>query len=230
MNFEARLRESLQEKGNELNPDPELKSKVINSSTTGMKKTQRRVVTVILAAALLIPTVAFASKSILADGIYGSFNNLKRHVATATMESYLRLDAKLAQAKGELGDAEYNEFIVLVKKITNAKLELGDKYGNINYSRLSKEKETELEKVHLEIQPYFDRLNEQVSSKELLSDKEYTKYIHSLMTHEEVLAKSGINPDHYVELKEIPPNLQAEFKEARDFIKYVNDKQIGIVE
>jgi len=162
---------------------------------------------------------------LLADGLYGSFENLKKHILSATMEGYLRLDAKLAQAKGELGAEEYDEFIGLVKEVTNAKLEYGDKYGNINYAALPIEEEAKLKEVYLKIQPYFDRLNGQVSSKELLTIEEYYRYIDSLMIHEEILAKSGINPDHYVKVKEIPANLQADFQEARDFMNYVNEKQ-----
>ena len=230
MNIETRLRDSLHEKGRELNPSPSLKMNVMISVTSGKQKTKKRIIAGILVASLLIPTGAFASKSFLADGLYGSFDNLKRHIATATMEGYLRLDAKLAQAKGDLEDEEYRKFIGLVKKVTDSKLELGDKYGNINYDALSQEKEAELEKVYLEIQPYFDQLNGDLSSKELLSEKEYIQYIDSLMTHEEVLAKSGINPDHYVEIKEIPSSLQSEFKEARDFVEYVNEKQMAYKE
>lgn len=224
MNIETRLKASLQEKGKEFIPSPGLKLRVL-SNISGKRKMKKRIVAGILTASLLIPTSVFASKSLLSDELYGSFENLKKHVVSITMEGYLRLDAKLALAQGELGDKEYEEFIGLVKQLTSAKLEYGDMYGNINFEALPEEKEAEMEKVLLEIQPYFDRLNDLPSSKELLTKDEYKKYIVSLMTYQEIIAESGINPDHYVKIEEIPPNLQAEFQESRDFINYVNEKQ-----
>lgn len=217
--------DALQEKGKELIPSAGLKMKVMSNISSGKQKMKKRIVTGILIASLLIPTGVFASQFLLADELYSSFDNLKKHIVSATMEGYLRLDAKLAQAKGEFGAKEYKEFISLVKQITHAKLEYGDKYGNINYDALPQEKEAELQQVFWKIQPYFDLLNDQQSSQELLTENEYNQYIDSLMTYEEILAKSEINPDHYVELNEIPSNLQKEFQEASDFIQYVNEKQ-----
>ncbi|TRZ40211.1 DUF3600 domain-containing protein [Niallia circulans] len=225
MNIETKLRESLQEKGKEITPPPGLKMNVLTSIHLGKSKTKKRIITGVLAASLLIPTGAFASKSLIADGLYGSFDNLKKHITSATMEGYLRLDAKIAQAQGQIEPEEYKEFIGLVKIMTDAKLEFGDKYGGINYADLSPAKQAELEKVYSDIQPYYDLLNGQESSKDLLTEKEYKHYIESLMVYEEIIASSQINPDHYIETKEIPTDLQAPFEEARDFIDYVNEKQ-----
>ncbi|HHW35735.1 MAG TPA: DUF3600 domain-containing protein [Bacillales bacterium] len=225
MNIETKVMEALQEKGKELIPSTGLKMKVMSNISSGKQKIKKRIVTGILIASLLVPTGVFASQFFLADELYGSFDYLKKHIISATMEGYFRLDGKLAQAKGELGAEEYKEFIILVKKVTHAKLEYGDKYGNINYDALPQEKETELQQVFWEIQPFFDRLNGQQSSQELLTENEYNQYINALMTHEEILAKSEINPDHYVELNEIPSSLQSEFQEARDFMEYVYNKQ-----
>lgn len=226
MNIETKLRESLQEIGKEITPPPGLRMNVMTSIHLGKSKTKKRIITGVLAAALLIPTGAFATKSLIADGLYGSFDNLKKHITSATMEGYLRLDAKIAQAQGQIEPAEYKEFIGLVKIMTDAKLEFGDKYGGINYAALTQEKQTELAKVYLEIQPYYDQLNGLESSKELLTEEEYKQYIKSLMVYEEIISKSQINPDHYIETKEIPTDLQGPFEEARTFIDYVNEKQM----
>ncbi|WP_264740631.1 DUF3600 domain-containing protein [Cytobacillus firmus] len=224
MNIETRLRESLQERGEKIFPPAGLKMKVI-SNISAKSKIKKRILTGVLTASLLIPTSVFASQFLLPDELYGSFDNLKTHIVSITMEGYLRLDAKLAKAKGELGDDEYNEFISLVKNLTSAKLEYGDKHGNINFESLPEVKEEEMKKILFEIQPYFDRLNNLPSSKDLLTAEEYNRYIDSLMTQQEIMEKSGVNPDHYVKIEEISPSLQAEFQEVRDFINYVNEKQ-----
>ena len=45
----------------------------------------------------------------MADGIYGSFENLKT-CRTMTLEAYMRFSAKLSEAKDEMGTKEYEEF------------------------------------------------------------------------------------------------------------------------
>ena len=227
MNIENRLRESLQEKGNSFMSPPELKSKIMSNFTSTNGKWRKRLATGILAAALLIPTGVFASQSFLADDIYGSFEHLKKHISKATMDGYMLLSAKLSQAKGELSSEEYNEFKELLNVVTSSKLQYGDPYGNIDYSQIPSEEAEQIKQALMCVQPYFDKLNGLQSSKETLSSDEYTAYIEALMTYEEVLVKSNINPSEGpVEIENIPSNLQAEFMKAKDFINYVDEKQI----
>lgn len=56
----------------------------------------------------------------MADGIYGSFENLK-HAGTMTLEAYMRFSAKLSEAKDEMGTKEYEEFTKELKKINKCK-------------------------------------------------------------------------------------------------------------
>ena len=76
----------------------------------------------------------------MADGIYGSFENLK-HAGTMTLEAYMRFSAKLSKAKDEMSTKEYEVFTKELKKLTNAKLAYGDSNGNIDYDALSSAKE-----------------------------------------------------------------------------------------
>src|SRR5690554_2422707 len=71
---------------------------------------RKRITAFLLAVALMIPTGALAYQTLLADEYYGSFENLKKHVASATMEGYLLLDAKITAAKGDLSSSEYEQF------------------------------------------------------------------------------------------------------------------------
>ncbi|MGY6211215.1 hypothetical protein ACXEO8_14605 [Cytobacillus firmus] len=61
MNLEHRLIESLQEKGKEFVPAPELKIKVMNNINTENGKMRKRMVAGILTATLLIPSGVLAS-------------------------------------------------------------------------------------------------------------------------------------------------------------------------
>ncbi|MNN44981.1 hypothetical protein D3C76_1393420 [compost metagenome] len=98
-------------------------------------------------------------------------------------------------------------------------MEYGDKYGNIDYSQVPSEKLEEIKNVMYEIQPYFDQLNGQQSSKEVLTSEEYEQYINALITYEQILVESGND------LKNTPSDLQDELSEARDVLHYVNEKQ-----
>lgn len=195
---------------------------------TGVRK---RLVTAILAAALLIPTSAFAYQSILADELYGSFDNLKKHVAAITMNGYMTFNAKLLQAKGELGNKEYEKFKDSLYIITDAKLKYGNKYGNTDFDLMSSKQKAEIKEATMEVQPYFDKLNGDTSSKEILTPSEYEQYIEASMAYEKVLAQGEIDTSKGpVEVERLPKELQGEFQQAKDFLDYVSNKQQAIKE
>lgn len=227
MDIHARLRESLQAKGDELMPSPELKAKVMSNFGRKNGKIKSRLIKIALAASILIPTTAYSYQTILSDDLYGSFENVKKHTASITMEGYLLLNAKLSQAKGELNESDFQEFKKGLKIFANAKLEYGDKYGNINYDLLPTEKVSELEKIYMDTQPYFDRLDGRQPSKDLLTPQEYKEYIKAQMTYEKIMVQSEINPKTVDgnEEENVPSNLRAEFQKAKALMEYVNNLQ-----
>lgn len=180
---------------------------------------RKRLLSISLAIALMVPTGVFAYQTLLADEFYGSFDKLKVHVVNATMEGYLLLDAKLQQAKGDLGEEEFNVFKSQLSVMTDAKVEYGGTNGNIDYSAVPSQRREEIKQASFELQPYFDKLNGLPSSKELLTTKEYDTYIEALMTHETIMAKSG------GDLNNVPLALQDDLKKVRDVLDYVNQKQ-----
>lgn len=229
MNLDNQLRKSLQAKGENLIPPRELKTKVMNRIMTTNNKLKKRLIASIIAAALIVPTGVFAAQTFLADELYGSFENVKKHIASATMEGFQILNAKLSQAKGELGEEEYELFKTHLKVVTSSKIEYADQYGNIDYDQVPAEKVEEIKLAMLELQPYFDKLNGQISSKDVLTTDEYVQYIEALMTYEKVLVQSGINPSEGpVEAEMIPQPLKAKFLEANKFMSYVDEKQMKI--
>lgn len=186
---------------------------------------KKRLAIAVISACLMIPTGVFAYQALLADHLYGSFDNLKKHVANVTMESYLLFDAKLNQAKGDLGKEEFEQFKDLLNVFTSAKLEYGDNNGNIDYSQLPAEPLEKIKVAMYEIQPYFDKLNGLPSSKEVLTAEEYEQYIQALMTYETIMAQLGVSSIPEVDI--IPTESQEEFLEAQEYLIYVNEKQIG---
>lgn len=186
---------------------------------------KNRLIAVALAVSILIPTGAFATQTMLVDDLYGSFENLKKHVSKAKMEGYLLLDAKLNQAKGDMSGEEFKQFKEMLTVITNAKLNFGDRNGNIDFTQVPQQEFDEIRQAMFEIEPYFDKLNDLPSSKELLTETEYATYIDTLMTYETIMAKSGLTSLRDEEA--IPEELRDDYREMRAFLDYVNDKQMG---
>ncbi|MCA1065687.1 DUF3600 domain-containing protein [Rossellomorea sp. AcN35-11] len=184
----------------------------------------RNMVSSILAASLIVPTGAIAYQTILADEMYGSFENVKTHLSSATMEGYLLLDAKLNQAQGDMDKEEYERFKELVKVITSAKVEYGDKYGNIDYSKVPIEESEKLKRTLFAIQPYFDQLNGHVSSKEILTPAEYENYVDAIMMYEQIMAQNGMKESD--EIDKIPADLRQVFFEAQRTLRQVNEEQL----
>ena len=142
------------------------------------------------------------------------------------MEGYLQLSAKLDQAQGELGKEEYAQFVELLKIVTSAKIEYADVYGNIDYDQVSPEKVAEIKEGLMAVQPYFDKLNNQPSSKEVLTTIQYEQYIDALMTYEKIVVQSKLNPSEGpIEVEMVLPHLQEEFLEVQSFISYVDERQ-----
>ncbi|HFJ9479231.1 DUF3600 domain-containing protein [Bacillus cereus] len=224
MSLDCRVRESMQEEAKGIVAPPDLKEKVIVQikMNRGGNKRKKRLIAGVLAAALLIPTTGFAYQSIMADGIYGSFENLKKHAGTMTLEAYMRFSAKLSEAKDEMGTKEYEEFTKELKKLTNAKLTYGDSNGNIDYDQLLPAKKEELKKVVMELHPYFDKLNGHKSSKEVLTPEEYEQYMEALMSYQTVLVKTKSSGG--ITIEEVPEAYKERFIKAEQFMEYVNEK------
>ncbi|MED2914839.1 DUF3600 domain-containing protein [Bacillus sp. AR8-1] len=225
MSLDCRVRESIREEAKGIVAPPELKEKVIVQikMNRGGSKVKKRFIAGVLAAAFLIPTTGFAYQSIMADGIYGSFENLKKHAGAMTLETYMRFNAKLSEAKDEMSSKEYEEFTKELKKLTNAKLAYGDSNGNIDYDQLSPAKKEELKKVVMELHPYFDKLNGHKSSKEVLTQEEFDhRYMEALMTHEIVRVKT--KSTGAIKIEEVPEAYKERFIKAEQFMEYVDEK------
>lgn len=91
---------------------------------------------------------------------------------------------------------------------------------------MSEEKLKEVKAAIYEIQPYFDKLNNQPSSKEILTPEEYEQYIQALLTFETVMAQLGVSSPPKVEM--VPADAQEEFLKARAVLDYVNENKWGI--
>ncbi|MFS0781743.1 DUF3600 domain-containing protein [Bacillus sp. 1P06AnD] len=222
--MDEKIRHAVQEI--DLEPPALLRHSVLNAvKTTSIRRKKKRPLLIsAMIAALLLPSSALAYNHTLADDLYGSFEQIKKRVTYFTMDSYFLVNVKLSAAKGELGDSEYEDFKGMLQKITTAKMKYGDKYGNIDYDLLPHHKVQELKGVYMDIQPFFDSLNHEQSSKSLLSQADYEQYIDALMLHEKILVKNKINPSDRYKIADINAVDQVAFEYAEHIIDTVNER------
>lgn len=202
----------------------ERSQKGVERAKLEMRKTpsffRKRLMAASLAVALMIPTGAFAYQALLADDLYGSFDELKVHIVSATLEKYLLLDAKLEQAKGTLDASEYDAFKTELRIFTNTRITYGDANGNVDYDAIPVGARADVKQALAELQPYFDTLNKQAATRERLTVEEYDAYIEAIMAMESIRARGG----EVVET--MPESLRTEYEEALSVIRAVEEKQL----
>lgn len=112
----------------------------------------------IMAAALLIPTGAYAGYHYLADTMYES-------PATAatigvTQQQYDRLEAKLQNAKQSYNEEEFTKLMSLLKELGSYNLQMTDAEGVFHLEHLSAKEQKAYKKLQAELEPYFEKMNE----------------------------------------------------------------------
>lgn len=215
MTIEQQVKDALTEQGRSFQPPRHIKERVMNELTAKpSRKRKKRLAASVLAAMLLIPTSAFSYQALVADEFYGSFDEMKKHFASATMEKYMLLNTKLLQAKGEIEGEDYLQFKKALQVIVDGKLQYGNEDGNIIYDDMPAAERERVKQALMRAQPFFDQLNDLPSSRDVLTEAEYEAYIEALITYENITAqhKSGAAA-------------QADLQEARRIMDEVNEKQ-----
>ncbi|WP_151733062.1 DUF3600 domain-containing protein [Paenibacillus tengchongensis] len=161
MSLEHDLRSSLQEEAEGWSAPPELKGRILKAIPPGegrrpqMKKWWAAT---ILAAVLLLPTGAYAGYHYLADGIYGSAEQVVPEFGT--QQGYDKLEAKLQQAKERLGSEEFTAFMTLLEEIGAYNLKIADAEGKLHPQRLSADEQAEYNRLTGELASYAERLED----------------------------------------------------------------------
>jgi hypothetical protein len=226
MSFEQHLHEEFQEQANRMAFPAELDQRMRQTYEPYIRKDRKKkrwkpLLAIMAAVFIVIPTAAFTG-GLEAEDIYGSFDKLKMKAANITMNQFLLFNAKLSVAKSELSLKEYGEFKENVKRFGAAKMEYGNENGDIDYTALSIEKKAELKEVYIELQPYFDQLNGEKMTHEVLTSEEFDRYVEAEMTLETIRSKTGLQVlDEY----NVPAEYKAEYEEAMDLLMKADEKR-----
>lgn len=226
MSFEQQLHEEFQDQANRIMFPAELDSRIRQTYEPYVKKEKRKrrmkpLLAVMGALFIAVPTAAFTG-GLEAEDIYGSFDKLKMKAANITMNQFLLFNAKLSVAKSELSLKEYGEFKEAVKRFGAAKLEYGNENGDIDYTVLSTEKRAELKGVFIELQPYFDQLNGEKLTNEVLTAEEFDRYVEAEMTLETIRSKTGLQ---MLDEQNVPVEYKKQYEEAMAIVMTVNEKR-----
>ncbi|OAB36886.1 hypothetical protein PMSD_11320 [Paenibacillus macquariensis subsp. defensor] len=155
MNLEEQLRSAFKEETTDLLPPPDLKTRIMDQVTTkqGGRRMKKWLLPCILAAALLIPTGAYAAYNYLADSIYGSQENTT-HIG-GTQQKYDELEAKLQQAKQILSEEEFATFMPLLKELGEYNLKFSDSEGVLHPEQMNTEEQGKFAALTETLEPFF---------------------------------------------------------------------------
>jgi len=191
MNLDDELRITFQEETKGWTTPPELKERVLLqiSSKQGGRRMKKWILSSVLAAALLVPTGAYAAYNYIADSIYGSQENVS-HIG-GTEQKYDEFEAKLQEAKQTLTEDEFAAFASLFKELADYNLKMADTEGVLHPEQLSLEDQAAFTELTTALDPFFTKLNEpklskidpdksifldEEKAKEILSKEEYKQF------------------------------------------------------
>ncbi|WP_310831727.1 DUF3600 domain-containing protein [Paenibacillus pedocola] len=164
MSLEHDLRQALQKEAEGWNAPPELKGRILSGITPsqGGRRMKKWLVATIVAAALLIPTGAYAGYTYLADSVYGSQEHLVQ--MGGTREGYDHLEAKLQQAKNSLSEEDFAALTALLHQLGAYNLKIADAEGVLHPEKLSSTDQESYKELTLKLEPYFQKLEQTESS------------------------------------------------------------------
>lgn len=206
MNFNEKLRTVLQEEARNLNAPPELKERILNQTVTGqggrrMKK--KWIAAGVLAATLLIPTGAFAGYHYLADSMYGSKEAAA--VIGLTPQKYEELEAKLQRLKHNFSKEEAATVMSLLKELGEYNQLAADSQGAFHIEQLDAEEQKAYQKLLVELEPYFKKMNETDKPKAKASGTDRGAFWDSLLEK----AEQRLTKQEYRELEPILNQLKS---------------------
>ncbi|OMF39036.1 DUF3600 domain-containing protein [Paenibacillus sp. BGI2013] len=176
MKLDEQLRRAYQEETNDWSVPARIKHKMMDSirNDSHIRRNRKKwLVTGLLAVVLVIPTGAYAGYTYLADGIYGSQENIKAMGGTA--EDYMRLEAKLQMAKAYFSEEEFVQYMDLLKQLGQMAVKFADSRGNMHPEQWSTVEQERYNILVSELEPFFEKL-EAVSvgsSKKLMDEQQF---------------------------------------------------------
>ncbi|MBT2283361.1 DUF3600 domain-containing protein [Paenibacillus polymyxa] len=159
MKLDEQLRTAYQEETKDWSVPARIKHKMMDGirSDSHIRRNRKKwLVTGLLAAVLIIPTGVYAGYTYLADGIYGSQENIRAMGGTA--EDYMRLEAKLQTAKAHFSEEEFVRYMDLLKQMGHMAVKYADSQGNMHPEQWNTIEQEQYNALVAELEPFFEKL------------------------------------------------------------------------
>lgn len=162
MSLDKQLRSELHQHAEAMKASPELESRVHLSYQNYMRQKKgrlpmkKRLLSGIVAVAILIPTAALATPY-LADQIFGSSQTIIER--GGTQEAYQEIEEFFQEAKGKLTEEEYTEFTAIMKQIADLKIKITDQNGVMHEDQLTAEERKQFKEIlPQKAAPFFEKI------------------------------------------------------------------------
>ncbi|MGG4449912.1 DUF3600 domain-containing protein [Brevibacillus sp. HB1.1] len=162
MSIDKQLRDELLQHAESLKIPPEIESRVYLSyqndflQKKGRFLMKKRLLSGIVAVAILIPTAALATPY-LANQIFGSSQTIIER--GGTQEDYQEIEKLFQEAKSKLTEEEYAEFSAVMKQLMDLKIKITDQNGVMHEDQLTAEERKQfVEILPQKAAPYFEKI------------------------------------------------------------------------
>lgn len=224
MKLDEQLRTAYQEETKDWSIPVSIKHKMMASiqSDSHIRKNRKKwLVTGILAAVLIIPTGAYAGYTYLADGIYGSQENITAMGGTA--EDYMRLEAKLQTAKANFSEEEFVQYMDLLKQMGQMAVKHADSQGNLHPEQWSTVEQERYNLLATKLKPFFEKL-EAVSTapqKDPMNDQQF-------WTEQLARAEAMLSKEEFTEFKSVYEQMKVYEVMVVDKYGSIHDERLSV--
>ncbi|WP_409176925.1 DUF3600 domain-containing protein [Brevibacillus fortis] len=162
MSIDKQLRDELLQHAESLKTPPEIESRVYLSyqydflQKKGRLSMKKRLVSGIIAVAILLPTAALATPY-LADQFFGSSKTIIER--GGTQEDYEEIEKFFQEAKSKLTEEEFAEFSAIMKELMDMKIRITDENGVMHEDQLTAEERKQFEEIlPQKAAPFFEKV------------------------------------------------------------------------
>lgn len=224
MKLDEQLRTAYQEEAKDWSVPARIKHKMMDGirSNSHIRRNRKKwLITGLLAVVLIIPTGAYAGYTYLADGIYGSQENIKAMGGTA--EDYMRLEAKLQTAKAHFSEEEFVQYMDLLKQLGQMAVKYADSQGNMYPEQWSTVEQERYNLLVAELEPFFEKLEavSTASQKDPMNEQQF--WTEQLARAEEMLTK-----EEFTEFKSVYEQMKAYEVMVVDKDGSIHDERLSV--
>ncbi|SDD65529.1 protein of unknown function [Paenibacillus sp. CF095] len=225
MKLDEQLRSAYREETIDWSVPARIKHKVMASirNDSHIRKNRKKwLVTGLLAVVLIVPTGAYAGYTYLADGIYGSQENITAMGGTA--EDYMRLEAKLQTAKAHFSEEEFVQYMDLLKQMGQMAVKHADSQGNMHPEQWSTVEQERYNLLAAKLKPFFEKL-EAVST---ASQKDPMNDHQQFWTEQLARAEAMLSKEEFTEFKSVYEQMKAYEVMVVDKDGSIHDERLSV--